>query len=234
MLKNKKILCLIPAKGNSKGIKYKNLKKIKNKSLLEAAIDFAKNLTFIDHTVVSSENEKIINIAKNKNCGLHKRNKYLTRDHTSDYELIKAILKKKKYQNFDYLLYLQPTSPIRYKKDFISGFKKIIDSKSDSIWSVTKVSNKYHPLKILKPKNKFFFENYLKEGKKIVARQQLSNIYIRNGIFYIFSVKSLIKQKSIYLRKNLFYEIKYKHENIDTLNDLKLCRTIASKLKLNL
>ena len=79
-----------------------------------------------------------------------------------------------------------------------------------------------------------FFENYLKEGKKIVARQQLSNIYIRNGIFYIFSVKSLIKQKSIYLRKNLFYEIKYKHENIDTLNDLKLCRIIASKLKLNL
>ena len=124
MLKNKKILCLIPAKGNSKGIKYKNLRKIKNKSLLEAAIDFAKNLTFIDHTVVSSENEKIINIAKNKNCGLHKRNKYLTRDHTSDYELIKAILKKKNIKILIIYYIYNQLHPLDIKKILLVVLKK--------------------------------------------------------------------------------------------------------------
>jgi len=74
--------------------------------------------------------------------------------------------------------------------------------------------------------SKNFFWEYVSIGK--FGPPQILN---PSGFF---SVKSLIKQKSIYLRKNLFYEIKYKHENIDTLNDLKLCRIIASKLKLNL
>ena len=48
MILGKKIICLIPARGGSKGIKLKNLKKIKNKSLLEMTGIFAKECNFID------------------------------------------------------------------------------------------------------------------------------------------------------------------------------------------
>lgn len=234
MLQNKKIICLIPARGGSKGIKFKNLRKINKKTLVGAAIDFAKKLNFLDCIIVSSENKKILNISKKRNCKTHIRNKHLSRDYASDTEIINSILKQKKYRKFDYLLYLQPTSPIRYKKNIIEALKKIIKLKADSIWSVSKISTKFHPLKVLKLKNKIFFENYLKSGKKIVARQQLSELYIRNGIFYIFSTKSFIKQKSIYLNKSLYYEIKYQYVNIDTKDELKSCRVLSNKFKLNL
>ena len=68
MFQNKKIICLIPARGGSKGIKLKNLQKIKKNSLLEASIQFAKKLNFVDKIVVSSENKRIINIAKKNKC----------------------------------------------------------------------------------------------------------------------------------------------------------------------
>ena len=62
MFLNKKILCLIPARGGSKGIKYKNLKKIGKKSLVENSIRFAKSLKFLDKIIVSSDYYKILNI----------------------------------------------------------------------------------------------------------------------------------------------------------------------------
>ena len=89
--------------------------------------------------------------------------------------------------------------------------------------SVNKIDNKFHPLKILTKKNGYLklFSNL---GKKIIARQMLSDAYIRNGVFYIFSVNELKKQKTIYLKKMLLSESFYKNINIDTLDDLKKAR----------
>ena len=49
--------------------------------------------------------------------------------------------------------------------------------------------------------DKNFLSIYAHSGKKIFARQQLEDIYIRNGIFYIFKISKLIKSKHIYLKK---------------------------------
>ena len=59
MYKDKKILAIIPARGGSKGIKNKNLKKIKNKSLVCRAIEFCKNQRQIDDIIVSTDSFKI-------------------------------------------------------------------------------------------------------------------------------------------------------------------------------
>ena len=53
----------------------------------------------------------------------------------------------------------------------------------------------------------------------------LSNAYIRNGIFYIFSVKSLKKQKTIYLKKNLLVKTDYRNINIDNFEDLRIAKS---------
>ena len=68
-----------------------------------------------------------------------------------------------------------------------------------------------------------------KRGSKIVARQMLQEIYIRNGVFYIFNIKKLIKKKSIYLNKILPSITEYQISNIDNLNDLNLARKIIQK-----
>ena len=228
MFLNKKILCLIPARGGSKGIKLKNLKKINKKNLLQICINFAKSLKFLDKIIVSSDNKKILEISKRLNVSTKNRSKKLSKDFVSDYEVIKDIAKDHKY---DYILYLQPTSPFRKKKDFKTALKNLIKKKDHGIWSVTKVDKKFHPNKILFSKNKKHLQTYSQKGKKIVARQQLNDTFIRNGIFYFFSVKELLKQKTIYLKKTLFYQINYDYINIDTFEDLKNSKLLAKKLK---
>ena len=75
MILGKKILCLVPARGGSKGIKLKNLKKIKNKSLLEITGIFAKRCDFIDTIFVNSDNEKILKLSENIGLKTIKRKK---------------------------------------------------------------------------------------------------------------------------------------------------------------
>ena len=91
------------------------------------------------------------------------------------------------------------------------------------------MSDKFHPFKLLEKKNKFI-HLYSSKGVKIIARQQLNDIYQRNGIFYIFDIHCLIKNKSIYPKKGIFpYEIKYNYVNIDTEEDLINCKKLFKK-----
>ena len=225
MFKNKKILALVPARSGSKGIKNKNIRKINGKPLIQYTLDFINNLKFIDLKIVSSDSVKILNLAKkNYFIGL-KRSKKLSGDNVSDMEVIKSIINEKNLvkSKFDYLIYLQPTSPIRRKKDLISALNTVITKKFDSAWSVTKIDKKNHPLKALYiKKNKLRL--FDKRGRKIIARQQLEDVFIRNGVFYIFSIKELKKQNSIYLNKILPIEINHKLVNIDNISDLKIAK----------
>lgn len=230
MILKKKILALVPARGGSKGIELKNLKKINNKSLVEITSDFIEKSKIFDKKILSSDHKDILTIGKKLNFLNYKRSKKLSGDRVSDHDLIHDTLKKikKNKESFDYLVYLQPTSPIRNTKHFLDTMYSVIKKNLDGAWSVTRIDKKFHPLKVLY-KSKNYLKLYLKNGKKIIARQMLSDIYIRNGIFYIFSIKELKKQKTIYLKKMLLSETKYRCVNIDSVKDLKKAQYILKK-----
>lgn len=230
-IKNK-IIIVIPARGGSKGIKLKNLKKIHKRSLLEIVINFSKSLKLTKYIVVSSDHSKILNLAKKNGVIPIKRPKKLSGDFISDYQVIYhsvRVIEKSEKKKFDYIFYLQPTSPFRKKKDILSAFKQVIKEKYDCSFSVSNVDIKYHPKKIFILKGKFInlFSNL---GKKILARQQLNKIFIRNGVFYIFNRNKLFFKKSIYLKKNYPFIIRHKLKNIDTYSDLRESRRLAKKL----
>lgn len=142
--------------------------------------------------------------------------------------MIKNILYKyNKKNNYDYLIYLQPTSPIRKINQIFIALKNVINKNLDGSWSVTKIDKKFHPLKTLIIKNNYL-KSFLKKGEKIIARQQLNNCYVRNGIFYIFKISSLIKSKSIFLKKIFPSITNYKCVNIDSIKDLIEAKQIIS------
>lgn len=232
MFYNKKILALVPARSGSKGIKNKNIIQINGKPLIKYTLDFINKLKFIDLKIVSSDSLKILQLAKKNNFIGIKRSKLLSGDQVSDFRVIKSVLTNSYVMKSkcDYLIYLQPTSPMRRNKELIFALKKIINEKLQSAWSISKIDKKNHPLKILTIKKKKLTLHNLK-GKNIVARQQLDDIYIRNGVFYIFSIKELIKNKSIYLNKTLPVEINYKIINIDSSMDLNIARKLLNKPK---
>ena len=73
---------------------------------------------------------------------------------------------------------------------------------------------------------------YDPKGKNIIARQQLKDLFQRNGIFYIFNIKKLLKFKSIYLKNTFPFEINYAYVNLDTPQDLKDTKKLILKFKI--
>ena len=224
MYKGHKILAIVPARSGSKGIKDKNIKKINGKHLLGYTADFIQELKFIDSSIISTDSIKYQNIAKK--YGLESfflRSVKLSKSRVSDIDVIHdSLIKSERYFNnkFDIIAYLQPTSPIRNKKEFKDALNLLIQKKLDSIWSVSEVDKKFHPLKQL------YFDKYLKfylkEGRKIIARQQLKKTLIRNGVFYIFTRKCILGQKAILGKKGYSYIIKKEHFNIDEIRDINM------------
>ena len=231
MIKDKSIIALVPARGGSKGIKLKNLKKIFGKSLIHITSDFIDKCKFIDKKVISSDHKKILSHANKLGFITCKRPASLSGDRVPDNKVIINAIKSlnKKFKIFpDYIIYLQPTSPIRMINDLHNTLKKVIEKNYDSAWSLTKIDNKFHPLKVLNIKNNKV-SLYSSKGKGIIARQMLDDKYIRNGEFYIFKVKSFMKYKTIYMKKTLPFITNHPHANIDSLTDLIMAKKIISK-----
>ena len=102
--------------------------------------------------------------------------------------------------------------------------KIIKKKKPDALWTISKIDTKFNPIKQLTiDKNKLKY--YSKDGFKFKSRQLLKNTYIRNGVAYFYSRKAILKFKN-FTRKSMYYLIKDKYVNIDTLNDLNLARKI--------
>jgi CMP-N,N'-diacetyllegionaminic acid synthase len=232
MLNSKNILAIIPARIGSKGIKFKNLKKVNNTTLLGHAIICLKKTKFIDRIFVSTDSKKITNEALNYNIETpFLRPKKLSGDRISDYQVVKDVLLKiERHDNkkYDVVLLIQPTSPFRLPADIIKSTKTLIKTNADSVWSVSKLDSKMHPLKQLKIyKKKISF--FIKSGEKIVARQQLSDLYYRNGICYAIKRSTILNQKSVKGNFCIPLLIKRQVVNIDNYFDLKLANFLYKK-----
>ena len=233
MYNKKKVVAIIPARGGSKGIKLKNLKKIKKKSLVEIAYNCLKKSKFLDMICISTDNSFIKEEAKKlKDLFIIDRPQYLSGDRVSDLAVLKHSIKslEKKNFTFDAMIMIQPTSPLRQTKDVDKSIKKLFEKNFDSIWSINKIDKKYNPLKQLKVK-KDHINYYDTRGHKIVARQQLEDTYIRNGVVYVFKVNFIKKTKNLLSSTNNGYIlIKTKQISIDNYEDLKIAEEYYDKL----
>lgn len=228
MINNKKILAVIPARGGSKGIKFKNLKKINKKSLVSIAANFVNKCNFFDCGVVSTDNNRIKIEAKKNNLTVIDRPKRLSGDKISDTKvLIHAVIEIEKSlrSKFDIIVMLHPTSPLREKRDVKNCIKKLIKNKLNSVWTISETDNKYHPEKQL-ILNKDYLDFYSNKGKKILYRQQLSKVYHRNSVAYVVNRNYLIKNNKLIGKKTKGYIINSEQISIDTHEDLNKARKL--------
>ena len=225
MYKGKKILAIIPARGGSKGIINKNLTNFDGKKLLDyTAESLNKAKKYIDMSIVSSDDPKIINYSKKlKISAPFTRPKNLSGDKVDVTKvLVHSVnyLEKKHNFFFDIILCVEPTCPLRSYKDITAAIKKIVNEKRDSVWSISETDSKYHPNKQLLV-TKGYLKFYSKIGKKIIARQQLSKIYHRNGAVYAISRDYLMSQKKLIGTNTGYIVSKNYMTSIDSYFDIK-------------
>lgn len=193
------VLAIIPARGGSKGIPMKNIRKLAGKPLIQYTIENAKKSTKINKIVVSTDNRKIAQVANSLEVDVpFLRPKKISKDSSLILDTIKHVLKfletKSSYVP-DIIILLQPTSPFRTSKLIDKSITMLTRSKATSILTVSKIRT--HPFgsfwitkKYLKP----FRYNFT----KYYQRQKFPSLYFPTGDVYTFWKTTLEKYDSIY------------------------------------
>ena len=222
---------MIPARGGSKGIPLKNLKKINNIPIVELAARVAKGIKYIDRIVVSSDHKDIVNAAiKGGAAAPFLRPKDLSGDTISDLEVLThSLLEMERHDGctYDVVVMLQPTSPMRTVQDVIDTIETLVNNNLDAVWTISETDSKSHPLKQFSVRNSRL-EYYDEKGKDIISRQQLDPVYHRNGIAYGITRDCLINKESIKGDNTGYVICNGNHINIDTEWDLSLVEYMVS------
>ena len=235
MIEGKNVLAVIPARGGSKGIKLKNLIKINGKTLTAIAIKIAKSVDLIDEIVVSTDHKAIVDEAKR--CGLKVpflRPEYLSGDRIGDIDvLLHALIEAEKQysKRFDIVIMLQPTSPLRTSENIKNAVFHLLKGNYSSVWSVSETDSKSHPLKQLVVDDSSL-NYYDPAGSKIIARQQLSPVFHRNGVVYVFSRECIVESKNKMGPRCGYLIIDQFNISIDTLDDVEFIEYQISKNKI--
>ena len=230
-MKNKTFLAIIPARGGSKRLPNKNILDLNGKPLINYTIDEAVKSNYLDEIVVSSDSKKILNIANKSNITSLERPKKFSTDKSSSFDVVKHTIQyyKKLKKEFDYIVLLQPTSPLRDVSDIDNAIKLLFKQKAKAVVSISKVS--HSPLwsfKAKKNKNldKIFNNKFIKQRS-----QDLPQFYTLNGAVYICKTSTLLKEGSFLISKNIFgYEMKKENSiDIDEKIDFELAKIILKE-----
>ena len=219
----KDFLFIIPARKGSKGIKNKNIIKIKGKHLIEYTFKILSKISK-NRKFLLSDSNKIKQIARKFNINTeYIRQKKLSKDDT---ELIENLIHFDKFINdkieFKHYIILQPTSPLRNLIDIKNAIRIYLKKKSDSLFSIS--PSLEHPNEsIFFKKRKFFHFNY----SKYSLRQSYKKSFFINGAIYIFNRKLLKKRKIISKVNHSTYVMsKINSLDLDDYEDLRIIKKL--------
>ena len=230
------IIGIIPARSGSKGIPNKNIALLNSKPLIAYTIETAKRSKIFDEIILSTDSPEIAKISEDYGVRVPvMRSKELAQDTTPTFPVIKHLIKwfeTKRNKQFDFIMLLQPTAPLRSEQDIISAYKLLIKKTkiADSLVSVCKVDEP-HPVKMKKICNGYVrpFLEYI-EPTQTYRRQDCPTVYFLNGAIYLCRTKELLDRKSLLGSKTLPYVMPLERSvNIDSELDLKIAEVILKQ-----
>tara|TARA_B000000532_G_scaffold234516_1_gene219064 strand:- start:34 stop:726 length:693 start_codon:yes stop_codon:yes gene_type:complete len=157
---------IIPARKNSKGLKYKNRKLIKYTS------NFLKKLKWFNKIIISTDDEHLIKKCENKNYLVHNRSKFNSRSNSSILSVMKEIQNKYKFSPDDFFWLFYITIPQKKVSDYNFVRKILSKKKLDSVISVRPVLTHPDDCWILNNKK---LTKYTKN--KVYRRQDKKELY---------------------------------------------------------
>lgn len=224
----KEVLGIIPARGGSKGIPHKNMVELCGKPLIQYTFDAVCGSKMLTRCIVSTEDTMIKKYSEEQGFEVIDRPEELATDFTTTASVILYtldFLKKKENYIPEYVMILQPTSPLRESKDIDECIDLIQKKGASSVVSVMELPHNYLPEKLMVLKHeRLFFES--KDGIKYTTRQMQRTLYARNGAaIYLFKTSVIYETMSYYGDDCVPYIMpKCKSLDIDDYEDLELIK----------
>jgi len=227
------ILAIVPAREGSKGVPQKNIYPLCNTPLIYYTIKAIQRSKLITRAILSSDSSEVIKVAKDYGLEVpFVRPSELAQDDTPALPVVEHAVKwLEETENYkaDYIILLQPTSPLRNENHIDEALSILINSDADSIVSIVEVPHNFNPYSIMKLQGKYLSPYLLFDENKNL-RQLKPVFYARNGAaIYAFTYNCLMNKHSIYGDKILPYLMEKESSiDVDDLFDLKLCEWILS------
>jgi len=224
MYKGKSALCIIPARGGSKGLPGKNIKKLANKPLIAYTVEHAKNSKYIDRTIVSTDDEAIASIAKKYKAEVpFLRPKRLATDRARSLDaLLHAVqwIEKNEKRFYDILVLLHVTAPLRESKDIDTCIKMLVEKRADNVFSVTEAHR--NPYFNMVEVDKMGRPKLVKKGN-FSNRQTATVVYDMNASIYVWKMDAFKNMRSTFMQKTYVYVMpKERSVDIDDYFDFKI------------
>ena len=229
-MESKKIIAIIPARGLSKSIKFKNLKKIKGKTLIELCFNQLKKVSDISDIYCSTESPRIIGHCKKIGLKYVRRPKKLSSDNSNVFYAVKHTLNylKSNFNNiYKYVILVQPTSPFFLSKQVKLLIKKIKKKrKFSSVQTVHKTPHNYHFLNSRIISDDYIKFKFNKERTKKYNKQKKEIVY-SFGNLCITETNKLLKSKNFFCKPSGYVEIdRFTSYDLDSLDDFNFLESV--------
>jgi len=221
-----KTLFLIPARAGSKGVPGKNTRNFLGKPLISYTIEAAQKLK--GDICISTDSDKVMQIVTNQGIPALARPPELCDDKAGMDGVIMHALNyyKKQGRQYDVVVLLQPTSPLR-RALHIKEALKLYSNNIDMVVSVTETP--YNPYYVLFEENTKGYLEISKNMEGLHRRQDVPPVYWYNGAIYVINVNSFIKHEAVAklpkIKKYIMPQL-YSFD-IDTQLDWEICEFVA-------
>lgn len=226
MICGQSVLAIVPARGGSKGVLRKNIRKLFNKPLICWSIETAQRSKYIDRVILSSEDHEIITTAKHWGCDVpFVRPNELAQDDTPGIEPVLHAITE--VPGYDYVVLLQPTSPLRTADDIDACIEMCVFNKANSCVSVVETDKSPYWTYSLDKDNRMI--PLLKTDQLKNRRQELPKTFALNGAIYTVKTSWLNLHKKFVDLESLAYLMPQERSvDIDTEFDFKLAEFIMN------
>jgi CMP-N,N'-diacetyllegionaminic acid synthase len=211
MNKNKTFLAIIPARGGSKRLPRKNVLDLCGKPLITYSIEAGLKSKYIDKVIVTSDDEEILSISKKYGATIIKRPEELSNDTATTFDTLKHTIDN--LEKYDYIVLLQPTSPLRNEKHLDEAIELLQQKNADAIVSVCEMD--HSPLWCNTLPEDGNMNSFLKEEVLNKRSQDLNKYFRLNGAIYICKTDKLLENKGFFLKDNIYAYKMDKKNSID-------------------
>lgn len=228
MIGGKSILAIIPARGGSKGIPRKNIRDLAGKPLIAWTIEEAKKSKYIDRTIISSDDDEIMEFAKKWGGDVpFKRPAELARDESPGIDAILHAIEQ--FPQYAYIMMLQATSPFRKVEDIDGCLEHFIKSNSQACVSVVEAEQNPYWMYFLDEENKMM--PILETKENLYQRQKLPKVYLLNGAVYVATREFVLENKTFVTKETVGYEMVREHSiDIDNEDDFQYVEKILKRM----